>query len=115
MSDRIHDAEEQHTTSQNGDTVSYLQALWHADFRPMLVFVAVVELNGIRQAARVLGCSEPSVCISLKRFREKYRHPLFIREGRKLEPTPEALSLARKLGKNFYLLSRTVGGTGLVS
>lgn len=105
------DTQEQAATTPEVAGSTYLQSLSETDFRAMLVFVAVVELNGIRQAARALGCSEPSVSMALGRFRDSCRQPLFNREGRKLEPTAEAVSLARELGTCFFLMNRAAENT----
>lgn len=78
-----------------------LRGLSDVDFRAALVFVAVIEMQGIIPAARALDLSVPSVSSSLTRFRSQHARPLFTRTGRALEPTEEAHTLARQLGTEF--------------
>lgn len=68
-----------------------------ADFKSMLVFVAVIELQGLALAGQALGISQGTVSLHLSRFRLQFDKPLFTRTGRALEPTPEAYDLARQL------------------
>ena len=98
----------------SGHETFYLHDLSDADFRSMLVFVAVVELGGIRQAASMLNVSDASISMTLGRFRSGSYAPLFTREGRRLEPTSVGLSLAKELGNCFYLINRIIRHAGAV-
>lgn len=75
--------------------------LMEVDFRSILVFIAFVETGSLYSASLILGCSPSSVSIHLKRVRNYFNEPLFIREGRNLEPTEYAVNLCQQL-KTFF-------------
>ncbi|QBX79615.1 helix-turn-helix domain-containing protein [Citrobacter tructae] len=75
--------------------------LLEVDFRSIIVFIAFVETGSLYSASLILGCSPSSVSIHLKRVRHYFNEPLFIREGRNLEPTEYAINLSQQLKTLF--------------
>ncbi|WP_409929215.1 LysR family transcriptional regulator [Citrobacter sp. Marseille-Q6884] len=75
--------------------------LLEVDFRSIIVFIAFVETGSLYSASLILGCSPSSVSIHLKRVRHYFNEPLFIREGRNLEPTEYAINLSQQLKSLF--------------
>jgi DNA-binding transcriptional LysR family regulator len=59
-----------------------------------IAFALYDELN-VSRAARVLGMSQPAVSMALRRLRETFNDPLFVRVPTGITPTPRAHALAR--------------------
>ena len=59
-----------------------------------IAFALYDELN-VSRAARVLGMSQPAVSMALRRLREMFDDPLFVRVPTGIAPTPRAHALVR--------------------
>ncbi len=59
-----------------------------------IAFALYDELN-VSRAARVLGMSQPAVSMALRRLRETFNDPLFVRVPTGIVPTPRAHALVR--------------------
>lgn len=59
-----------------------------------IAFALYDELN-VSRAARVLGMSQPAVSMALRRMREAFDDPLFIRVPTGITPTPRAHQIVR--------------------
>ena len=59
-----------------------------------IAFALYDELN-VSRAAKVLGMSQPAVSMALRRLRETYNDPLFVRVPTGVAPTPRAHALVR--------------------
>ena len=57
------------------------------------VFDAIVQTGSLTAAARELHLSQPAVSHALARLREHLNDPLFVRQGRRMIPTPYARQL----------------------
>ncbi|WP_117232718.1 LysR family transcriptional regulator [Vibrio maerlii] len=64
------------------------------DLNLIVPFLRVYELNSITQAADMLGVTQPAMSASIKRLESNLDKPLFVRHGRRLEPTSDAHALA---------------------
>lgn len=81
--------------------------LTHADFafftqlnisiNNILAFAAVMNSGGLLPASYYMNCSQASVSLSLKKFCTCFPSKLFNREGRCLNPTPEAFALYERI------------------
>ncbi len=60
-----------------------------------IAFALYDELN-VSRAARVLGMSQPAVSMALRRLRETFNDPLFVRVPTGVAPTPRAHALIRR-------------------
>lgn len=74
-----------------------LPGLLALDCRDILTFIVVAETQSAGRAATLLGCSQSTVSLRLKRFRLLTGTSLFTREGRTLQPTTGAIQLAMRL------------------
>ena len=59
-----------------------------------IAFALYDELN-VSRAAKVLGMSQPAVSMALRRLRETFNDPLFVRVPTGIVPTPRAHALVR--------------------
>jgi DNA-binding transcriptional LysR family regulator len=59
-----------------------------------IAFALYDELN-VSRAAKVLGMSQPAVSMALRRLRETFNDPLFVRVPSGISPTPRAHALVR--------------------
>jgi DNA-binding transcriptional LysR family regulator len=57
-------------------------------------FLAVVETGSVTLAARQLNLTQGAISQQLRRLEELADHPLFLRTGRRIAPTPEGKRLA---------------------
>ncbi len=64
------------------------------DLNLIVPFLRVYELNSITQAADVLGVTQPAMSASIKRLESNLNKQLFVRHGRRLQPTSDAHALA---------------------
>lgn len=60
----------------------------------LAIFAAIYEQRSVTAAARQLGRPQPSVSNTLRDLRTRVGDPLFIRRGRKMQPTAQAEILA---------------------
>ncbi len=70
------------------------------DLNLLRIAFAVYDELSVSRAARVLGMSQPAVSMALRRLREAFNDPLFIRVSGGIAPTPRAhaiVQLARPL------------------
>ncbi|GEM80137.1 LysR family transcriptional regulator [Vibrio superstes] len=71
-------------------------------------FLAVYNLGTITKAADALSLTQPAVSSAIKRFETALGYPLFVRMGRKIEPTSRAHQLATQLGVALELMDGAV-------
>ena len=64
------------------------------DLNLFLVFDAIYQDGSLTLAARQLNLSQPAVSHALARLREHLGDVLFVRQGRRMQPTPYAQTLA---------------------
>ena len=59
------------------------------------IALALYEERSVSAAAKALGMSQPAVSMALRKLREHFNDPLFIRSVRGVEPTPRARALVK--------------------
>ncbi len=64
------------------------------DLNLIIPFLRVYDLNSITQAADAIGVTQPAMSATIKRLEQQLNKPLFVRHGRRLDPTSEAHNLA---------------------
>lgn len=64
------------------------------DLNLFRVFVEVWRAESLTQAARKLHLTQPAVSNALARLRAHFDDPLFVRDGRRMLPTPRARAVA---------------------
>ena len=70
---------------------------------------ALFDTGQVSKAAERLGVSQPSVSQNLKRLRDYFGDPLFVRSGNRLHPTPRAMALeaiVARLTRDIGLISQ---------
>jgi LysR family transcriptional activator of mexEF-oprN operon len=68
------------------------------DLNLLVVFEALIQERNLTRAAKQLSLGQPAVSAALVRLRKLFNDPLFERIGRRMVPTPRALSAAQTLG-----------------
>ncbi|MDB5964897.1 MAG: LysR family transcriptional regulator [Polaromonas sp.] len=67
------------------------------DMNLLLTFDAIYRHQNLSSAAVELGLTQPAVSAALKRMRERFDNPLFVRTSHGMRPTPYADSMAVKI------------------
>lgn len=77
------------------------------DLNLLKVLVTIGETLNLTKASEELNLSQPALSYSLKKLREDFKDPLFVRCSYGFQPTPRALDLipkAKKVLENSYQL-----------
>ena len=82
------------------------------DMSALLVFDALLEAGSVTGAARRLGMTQSAVSHALKRLRDLWRDPLFVRRAGRMVPTQRALALAPGLTGALRELRAVLGEAG---
>lgn len=78
------------------------------DLNLIKVFLAVWEMRSLTAAGQALGLTQPAVSHSLKRLRETFDDPLFVRVGNCMVPTETATRLRASFEAAMTLVGQTV-------
>jgi DNA-binding transcriptional LysR family regulator len=84
------------------------QANSHIDLNLLRVFLAIWDLRSLTAAGDRLGLTQPAISHALRRLRERFGDPLFVRVANRMLPTDAAVRLHEPLDKAFELLNRTL-------
>jgi DNA-binding transcriptional LysR family regulator len=71
------------------------------NLRELRVLRFLLQERSITQTALLLETTQPAISKTLKRLREQFSDPLFVRNGHAMEPTPKALEMATRLRTLF--------------
>jgi DNA-binding transcriptional LysR family regulator len=63
------------------------------DMNLLMAFHAILEHRNVTKAAESLGLSQPAMSSALRRLRERFDDPLFVRSGLEMKPTARATEL----------------------
>ncbi len=63
------------------------------DIHMVMTLKALLDTSQVSRAAQALGVTQPTVSQTLRRMRDYFGDPLFVRVGNVLRPTPRALEL----------------------
>jgi len=77
----------------------------------LYVFDAIMTERSVTRAAESLAMTQPAVSNAISRMRQVWDDPLFVRKGRKIEPTSYAFSLWDRIRGPIYDLSTAVRST----
>lgn len=80
----------------------------NVDLNLLKVFYAIYCEQNISKAAQILCVSQPAVSNALKRLREMYNDPLFIRTSDGMMPSPKAQELAQPIEDALRYLEKTL-------
>jgi DNA-binding transcriptional LysR family regulator len=78
------------------------------DFNLFVVFDAICSAGGVTEAARQLNLSQPAISHALSRLRDAFDDPLFVRQGRRLSPTPRARKIIAPIRQALQELKGTL-------
>jgi DNA-binding transcriptional LysR family regulator len=78
------------------------------DLNLLRVFFAIWDLRSLTAAGDRLGLTQPAISHSLRRLRERFGDPLFVRVANRMLPTDAAVRLHEPLDQAFELLNRTL-------
>lgn len=81
------------------------------DLNLLPIFEAIYVEGSLTHAADTLNMTQPAVSQALKRLREEFDDPLFVRSGRGVAPTAVAESLIEPVGEALVRLRSTFQGT----
>jgi DNA-binding transcriptional LysR family regulator len=81
------------------------------DLNLMPVFEAVYETGSTALAAAHLGMTQPAVSHALRRLRQATGDELFVRQSRRMKPTPKAESLAPLIRAGLEQFHQVLAGT----
>jgi DNA-binding transcriptional LysR family regulator len=84
------------------------QANSHLDLNLLRVFLAIWDLRSLTAAGDRLGLTQPAISHALRRLRERFGDPLFVRVANRMLPTDAAVRLHEPLDQAFELLNRTL-------
>lgn len=77
------------------------------DLNLFKVFDAIQRSGSLTQAAAELHLTQPAVSNALRRLREQFGDPLFVRDGRRVVPTPRAKAIAPDVHGALRILQST--------
>jgi DNA-binding transcriptional LysR family regulator len=80
----------------------------HLDLNLLRVFFAIWDLRSLTAAGDRLGLTQPAVSHALRRLRDSFGDPLFVRVTNRMLPTDAAVRLHEPLDQAFELLNRTL-------
>lgn len=82
--------------------------LRNVDLNLLKVFNAVLNEKNISQAASILCISQPGVSNALRRLRDLYDDPLFVRTATGMMPTPKAQELSEPIRSALLSIEKTM-------
>jgi len=74
------------------------------DLNLLKTFDAIHRHNNLSAAAVELGLTQPAISAALKRLRNHFDNPLFVRTSHGMRPTPHADAMADKIARALSLL-----------
>jgi DNA-binding transcriptional LysR family regulator len=78
------------------------------DLNLLRVFLAIWDLRSLTAAGQRLGLTQPAISHALRRLRERYNDPLFVRATNRMLPTDTAVRLHEPLDQALGLINRTL-------
>jgi DNA-binding transcriptional LysR family regulator len=80
----------------------------YIDLNLLRVFFAIWDLRSLTAAGDRLGLTQPAISHALRRLRERFNDPLFVRSANRMLPTEAAIRLHRPLDEAFAIISRAL-------
>lgn len=84
------------------------KTLLRFDLNLIKVFLAISDAGSLTIAAHRLGLTQPAVSHALKRLRHEFGDPLFVRSGKRMEPTQTAIGLRATFEAAMQLVGTTM-------
>ena len=80
------------------------------DFKSLRFFSALFRLGNVSSAAEALNISQPTGSLLLKKLRDHFDDPLFVRIGQRMIPTPRADDIAQTIFSILQLVDNELPG-----
>lgn len=80
----------------------------NVDLNLFVVFDTVYEERNLTKAGRILHITQPAVSNALKRLRQVFNDPLFVRVPRGVSPTPVADNISGMVKEALHLLNNSI-------
>jgi LysR family transcriptional activator of mexEF-oprN operon len=78
------------------------------DLNVLIVFETLMHERNLTRAAEKLFLGQPAISAALRRLRDYFNDPLFVRTGRAMEPTKRALEIIEQLRPALDALSNAL-------
>jgi LysR family transcriptional activator of mexEF-oprN operon len=78
------------------------------DLNVLIVFETLMHERNLTRAAEKLFLGQPAISAALRRLREYFNDPLFVRTGRTMEPTKRALEIIEQLRPALDVMSNAL-------
>ena len=78
------------------------------DLNLLRVFLAIWDLRSLTAAGDRLGLTQPAISHALRRLRDWFDDPLFVRAANRMLPTEAAVRLHEPLDQAFGIISRAI-------
>lgn len=78
------------------------------DLNLLRVFLAIWDLRSLTAAGDRLGLTQPAISHSLRRLRERFDDPLFVRAANRMLPTETAIRLHEPLDQALGIINRAI-------
>jgi DNA-binding transcriptional LysR family regulator len=78
------------------------------DLNLMRVFLAIWDLRSLTAAGDRLGLTQPAISHALRRLRERFDDPLFVRAANRMLPTEAAVRLHEPFDQAFGIINHAV-------
>lgn len=80
----------------------------HVDLNLLRVFFAIWDLRNLTAAGDRLGLTQPAISHALRRLRDRFNDPLFVRSTNRMLPTETAVRLHGPLDEAFAIINRAL-------
>jgi DNA-binding transcriptional LysR family regulator len=78
------------------------------DLNLLRVFLAIWDLRSLTAAGDRLGLTQPAISHALRRLRDRFDDPLFVRAANRMLPTEAAVRLHEPLDQAFGIINRAI-------
>jgi DNA-binding transcriptional LysR family regulator len=78
------------------------------DLNLLRVFLAIWDLRSLTAAGERLGLTQPAISHALRRLRDRFDDPLFVRATNRMLPTEAAVRLHEPLDRAFGIINRAI-------
>jgi DNA-binding transcriptional LysR family regulator len=78
------------------------------DLNLLRVFLAIWDLRSLTAAGDRLGLTQPAISHALRRLRDRFDDPLFVRAANRMLPTDAAVRLHEPLDQAFGIINRAI-------
>ena len=78
------------------------------DLNLLRVFLAIWDLRSLTAAGDRLGLTQPAISHALRRLRDRFNDPLFVRAANRMLPTEAAVRLHEPFDQAFGIINRAI-------